>query len=94
MKKKIISLLLVGICGISLIGCGNDQVNRNGNKTKDNRFISTGDKYSIGWTYEVVYDSVTNIVYLQCGGCNASGITVLYGEDKLPMTIDEYNKTK
>lgn len=95
MKKKILSILLIGIVSCSLISCGEDKVSTNVNKSTSNRFVDTGDMYNInGWKYEVYYDSITNIVYLECGGGNASGITVLYGKDKQPMTIDEYNKTK
>lgn len=60
-----------------------------------NRFIDTGDAYNInGWNYEVYYDSITKIVDIERVGSDASGITPLIGQDKLPMTIDEYNKTK
>lgn len=93
MKKKILSALIIGVTSCSLIGCNEDTVTTN--KKSDNRFVSTGDSYNIGgWDYKVYYDSMTNIVYLECGGTNASGITPLYGKDKQPMTIDEYNKTK
>lgn len=95
MKKKILSILIIGIVGCSLIGCNEDTVTTNINKKSDNRFVSTGDSYNMGgWNYKVYYDSITNIVYLGCGGSNASGVTPLYGKDKQPMTIDEYNKTK
>ena len=54
MKKKIISLLLVSVCGCScLVGCDNfenkDVVNENNNNNismQNNRFIDTGDVYN------------------------------------------------
>jgi len=95
MKKKVLSILMIGIVSLGLIGCNEDTVTTNTNKKSDNRFISTGDSYNInGWDYKVYYDSTTSIVYIECGGTNASGITPLYNKDKQPMTIDEYNKTK
>ena len=94
MKKKILSILMIGLISTSLIGCGGDKVNTNVNKTASNRFISTGDTYDIEWNYTVYYDSVTKIVYLFADGANASGSTPLYNSEGKPMTIDEYNKTK
>ena len=104
MKKKILSLILIGICSFGLISCENpkDNVNReNLNATQDNRFINTKDKYVIGRdNYDVYYDKITNIVYLinnegsRKGQCARTGITPLIGRDKLPMTLDEYNSTK
>jgi hypothetical protein len=102
MKKKILSVLIIGIVSSSLIGCGNDKkdiISKNTNSTEENRFINTGDKYYIGVEpYKVYYDKVTNIVYISddsgLGYGQVSSITVLYGKDKLPMTIEEYNKAK
>ena len=102
MKKKILSLILIGICSFELIGCKNpkDNINReNINSTQDNRFINTGDKYVIGHdNYYVYYDKITNIVYLMAsedfGQSARTGITPLIGKNGLPMLLDEYNKTK
>ena len=103
MKRKILSLILIGICSFGLISCENpkDNINREDiNSTQDNRFINTGDKYVIGSDrYDVYYDRITNIVYLidNEGGIGQSarrGITPLIGKDGLPMLLDEYNKTK
>lgn len=102
MKKKILSVLLIGIVSCSLISCGSvkkDTVNTNSNSTQDNRFIEVGDKYYIGREpYKVYYDKTTNIVYIAddsgIGYGTVASITVLYGKDKQPMTIDEYNKAK
>lgn len=100
MKKKVLSVLMIGLVSISLVGCGSDKKdNVNTNTNNDNRFINIGDKYYIGCEpYEVYYDKITNIVYIAddsgIGYGQVSSITTLYGKDKLPMTIDEYNKTK
>ncbi|MBY6838742.1 hypothetical protein [Clostridium botulinum] len=95
MKNKIISLLLIGICSFGLIGCNNDTVNKNTQATSENRFISTNDNYVIsGWRYEIFYDSITKIVYIECGGSQGSGITVIYNSEGQPMTLDEYNESK
>ena len=50
MKKKIISLLLIGVCGCGLlVGCdcdNKDEVNTsNVDNSNSNRFIEIGDKY-------------------------------------------------
>ena len=98
MKKKIISLLLIGICGCSLlVGCDNkDKVNRNTkDNTCDNRFVITGDEYWIGESdvYSVVYDKDTNIVYLcKCGEGYRGAMSVLYNSQRQPMTLEEYDK--
>lgn len=99
--KKIISLILIGICGLSTMGCEQpkDNINRESNSTSDNRFVDTGDAYVInGDSYKVLYDKNTNIVYLSFnnGGVNSksNAITPLIGKDKLPMTLEEYNKSK
>jgi thioredoxin-related protein len=102
MKKKILSILLIGVVSCSLISCGNtkkDTVNTSLDSTQDNRFIDMGDKYYIGSEpYKVYYDKTTNIVYIAddsgIGYGTVASITTLYGKDKQPMTIDEYNKTK
>lgn len=98
MKKKLISLIMIGSMCLALTGCGQDKdvVNKSTSTTQKNRFIDTGDSYKIfNDTYDVYYDRVTNIVYL--GGYKFSskgGISVLYNKDGKPMTIDEYNKSK
>ena len=101
MKKKILSLILIGICSFGLISCENpkDSVNRDINSTQDNRFVETGDEYVLGEEkYKICYDKTTNIVYLLndegIGQSSRTGITPLIGKDKLPMTLDEYNSTK
>ena len=104
MKKKIISLLLIGVCGCGLlVGCdcdNKDEVNTsNVDNSNSNRFIEIGDKYYLGNTpFEVYCDSKTNIVYLEhCYygvQCGTVGITVLYNSEGKPMTVDEYNKNK
>ena len=51
MKKKLLSLLMCGVIGIScLYGCDevSDKVSRETNSTKENRFIDTGVDYCIG----------------------------------------------
>lgn len=96
MRNKLIGLLLIGICSLGLIGCDNkDTVNKNTQATSENRFISTREDYVInGWRYEIFYDSITKIVYLECGGSQGSGITVMYNSERQPMTLDEYNESK
>lgn len=101
MKKKIVSLMLVGICGLSIMGCEQpkDSVNRESNSTSDNRFVNTGDTYIVnGDKYNVFYDKNTNIVYLLLnsglGYSQSNAITPFIGKDKLPMTLEEYNKSK
>ena len=102
MKKKIISLMLVGICGL-LVGCDNkDNINININNVDNsnrNRFIGTGDKYYLDDTpFRVYYDSKTNIVYL--GNCNYGGysgtvaLSVMYNSQGQPMTLEEYQASK
>ena len=94
MKKKIISILMIGIVSLGLIGCGEDKVTTNVNKTSSNRFINTGDEYDIGCDYRVYYDSQTTIVYLSYTGCYGGALTPMFNSEGKPMTIDEYNKTK
>ena len=97
MKKKIISLLLIGVCSCySMIGCdceNKDKVNRDTkDNTCDNRFVLTGDEYQIGESdiYSVVYDKNTNIVYLY----NRCGMSVMYNSQGQPMTLEEYQASK
>jgi hypothetical protein len=96
MNRKILSLLLITVLSLSLFGCGEDEVSMETEKTRENRFIYTDDRYNPGMTYDslyVFYDTKTNIVYLATGG-NGGGITPLLNKDKQPMTIDEYNASK
>jgi hypothetical protein len=94
MKKKILSILMIGLISTSLIGCGGDKVNTNGNKTSSNRFTNTGDTYDIGYEYDVYYDNQTKIVYLSYTHGYGGSLSVIYNSEGKPMTIDEYNKTK
>lgn len=94
MKKKVCSLLLIAITTISLIGCGGDKVTKSGAANSEKRFIDTGDKYDIGVIYNVYYDSKTKIVYLECPNSYGSACFTLIGQNKLPMTVDEYDATK
>jgi hypothetical protein len=95
-KKKVISLIILTIFSICLIGCGaDDELKERQSQTNTDRFIPTGDIYKIGkYSYYVYYDNITNIVYIQSSDTHSSGITQLIGSDKLPMTLDEYNKNK
>ena len=101
MKKKIISLLLIGVCGCGLLVCcdckNKDKVNINTkDNTNDNRFVVTGDEYYIGDyadKYRVIYDKKTNIVYLcKCGDGYRGAMSVMYNSQGQPMTLEEYNK--
>ena len=87
MKKRIITgLLSVGIL-LSLGGCNyyNTEIEK--------RFISTGESVVISsGVFEVVYDKYTKIVYISSK--NDYSVTPLLGEDKQPITIDEYRATK
>jgi hypothetical protein len=102
MKKKIISLILIGIVSLGLIGCVDkptDVINKNTNTTSNNRFIDTEDVYGVDdFSYKIFYDSVTKIVYLSNnyngGYSSTASLSPLYGQDKMPMTLDEYNKSK
>ena len=101
MKKKLISLILLGICGFSLVSCDNDnkyKVNRDTeDNTCDNRFVATDDKYWVGDTdlYRVIYDKKTNIVYLcKCGDGYRGAISVIYNSQGQPMTLEEYEAIK
>ena len=87
MKKRIITgLLSVGIL-LSLGGCNYD------NTEIEKRFISTGESVVISsGVFEVVYDKYTKIVYITTK--NDYSVTPLLGEDKQPITIDEYRATK
>ena len=105
MKKKIISLLLIGVCSCCLmIGCDcdnkdKDKVNRSTkDDTCDNRFVLTGDEYYIGEysdKYRVIYDKKTNIVYLcKCGDGYRGAMSVMYNSQGQPMTLEEYQASK
>ena len=102
MKKKILSVLIIGIVSFGLISCGEkptDVINKNTTSTSDNRFIDTGDIYMIDdWGYKIFYDSTNNIVYMShnrnSGYGSTASLTPLIGKDKLPMTLEEYNQTK
>ena len=102
MKKKLLSLLVISVLSIGIIGCREppkDSINRASNSASENRFIDTGDTYAIGdINFHVYYDSITNIVYIGkgclIGGGAYSALSVIYNEDRQPMTIDEYNATK
>ena len=102
MKKKIISLLLIGVCGL-LVGCdceNKDKVNINtkDNTNNNNRFVVTGDEYYIGDyadKYRVIYDKKTNIVYFcKCGDGYRGAMSVMYNSQGQPMTLEEYNKIR
>ena len=102
MKKKIIGLLLTGICGCSLlVGCdfdNKDKVNRDTkDNTSDNRFVLTGDEYCIGEAdiYKVIYDKKTNIVYFcKFGNGYRGAMSVFYNSQGQPMTLEEYQASK
>ena len=102
MKKKIISLLLISICGCSLlVGCdcdNKDKVNRDTkDNTNDNRCVVMSDEYYSGECDKcsVVYDKKTNIVYLcKCGYGNRGGMSVMYNSQGQPMTLEEYQSSK
>ena len=101
MKKKIIGLLLLSLCSINLLGCESveDSVNKNDTISSENRFVDTGDKYVIDeLSYKVYFDRNTNIVYLSknrlFGNSSVGSLCPLYGEDKMPMNLEEYNATK
>ena len=85
MKKRIITgLLSVGIL-LSLGGCNSDNIEI------EKRFISTGESVVISsGVFEVVYDKYTKIVYISSK--NDYSVTPLLGEDKQPITIDEYRR--
>ena len=99
MKKRIISLLLIGVCGLGLIGC-KATVEVPYQKSNNDDIINTKDKYMInGIEYDVYCDIHTNIIYLHKNnqtGYSKTGnnIIPLIGSDKQPMTLDEYNATK
>jgi len=95
MKRKILSVIIIGIVSLSLIGCNSgDKVTTNVNKTSSNRFINTGDEYDIGYTYRVYYDSQTKIVYLSYAGGYGGALTPMFNSEGKPMTLDEYNKSR
>lgn len=102
MKKKLLSLLMCGVIGIScLYGCDevSDKVSRETNSTKENRFIDTGDDYCIGeLSTDIYYGRITNIVYITkddyVGNCSYSMLSPFYNSEGKPMTIEEYNATK
>ena len=102
MKKKLLSLLMCSVIGIScLCGCDevSDKVGKETNSTKENRFIDTGDDYYIGeLSTDIYYDRITNIVYITkddyAVNCSYSMFSPLYNSEGKPMTIDEYNATK
>lgn len=85
MKKRImVGLLSVGLL-LSLGGCVSQEV--------ETRFISTEETVTVsGGNFEIVYDKYTKIVYLS--SVSDFALTPLLGEDKEPMTIDEYKATK
>ena len=61
---------------------------------EDTRFVSIGDKYKIiNIDYYAVYDSKTTIVYLVNTNYRY-GITALYDEYGMPMTLAEYYETR
>lgn len=86
MKKKTSILVIMCLLAFGLVGCKNseDVVNTGESATSSNRFIDTGDKYIIADnSFQVWYDSNTNIVYLikKPGGYGNSAITVMYDSD-------------
>lgn len=97
MKNKLIAIMFFMIFIITLVGCSDvdkDFKDRQARINKE-RFIPTGDIYKIGnFSYDVYYDKVYNIVYIQSSDIHSSGITPLIGPDKLPLTLEEYNKNK
>lgn len=99
-KKKILKTLiataLATLVSLTMIGCGGDKVNKNGTESTGQRFIDTKDEYDPGnssHNIHVFYDAKTKIVYLITDG-QGGGICPMLNEQKQPMTIDEYNKTK
>lgn len=96
MKKKVSILVIICILVFGLIGC-DSITNADGDSTSNSRFLDTGDKYTIARnTFEVWYDSNTEIVYLvkNKGSYGTSAITIMYDADGKPMTIDKYKETK
>lgn len=95
MKKKIISLVLVGLCGFGLIGCETNISESNKNQ-ENNDIVDTKDKYVVNDKhYDVYYDIHTNIVYLHQN--NSSGyqnIIPLINCNGRAMNIKEYNNIK
>lgn len=90
MKRFIILLIIMTLLIVS-VGCSNnDNV-----EVDNNRFVDTGDGYSIGnMYYRVYYDTKTNIVYFAEASAYRSGISVMYNSEGNPMTIEEYQLTR
>jgi len=102
--KKFVCILLVLIMIFSLTGCGKRNL---GTPLEPNSFVSEGEhrfvlidaweedtlstsKYS-DYTYKVIEDRVTGVLYLFMTGPNAvSGLTPLYCEDGSLMTYDGF----
>lgn len=91
MNKRIIALLLMLITILPLVSCGTDKVSDYNKK----RFVTLDDEYAIGSgsTLEIYYDSVTSIVYKRIKGGSSDG-SPLIGQNKLPMTLNEYLDSK
>ena len=69
------------------------------NADQATRFKPNGDRYCIGnRIYKVYFDTENNIVYLAddygSGNYSLSSLCPLIGKDRLPSTIEEYNKTR
>lgn len=94
-NKRFMVLVMVLVVMITVLtGCTRNVVDMGFATGNTSRFVSTGDKYFMGWDYEVFYDTETQIVYLIGSSANSSGICIMYDYEGEPMTLDKYEESK
>ena len=95
MKRKILTILLLGIISSSIVGCTSTE-------KRVQKAIDSGDiinmvpvdvYFNIGdITYQSYYDPDTKLVYIAAGTYQKSGAVYYLGPDKQPMKLDEFLK--
>lgn len=95
MKKKLLTILILGIISISLISCTSTQkkVQQAYDDGATINMVPTDVTIKMGdLIYLTYYDPDTKVVYMADSTNQRSGVTQYLGEDKQPMKLDEFLK--
>lgn len=76
--KKLVALVLVLTCVLSLVGCNANNATEDSDETNKINIVYTGTEeiYEIGYAYYV-----NGVVVCSGGGCNADGSAIKTGDD-------------
>jgi uncharacterized protein YpmB len=94
-KRKILTILLLGIISSSIVGCTSTEkkVHQAYDDGATINMVQTDVTIKMGdLIYLTYYDPDTKVVYMADSTNQRSGVTQYLGEDKQPMKLDEFLK--